>query len=948
MHSGLYNFLKDEIKVGEAEKKEILDEAHKIYTDHLKKLAAEGKKVSDQELSKISSSSYDTAMEKLLKRDSTVKANYERETSAIGSASTPGGFYISKKTGKRKKSGVSVSSVKDPTSTMPDYVKIGNEERAEFGDDAVQAHIVHPNLLKRALRSRSRKVNVYGAEGVISKQEIDQIEGSGKVIGKTLDDGVRSKAGLDEHSNSRKGHKTAKEYTGGMKDGLNEGKKDLNAAAINTAEEVTNTTEKAMTKGQARMAKLKSFTSGPMGRMGGSMALMAGSMALQKLPEGMAKDFASSATSMASMGMMFGPWGAAAGAAIGLATTGIGKLMEAEKAHQALFKSTFTASATIAEMFGGKIADASLKVTGFNGNIGSSNTALQQLTPQMQALVDTIDKLPKDDPFKIIVEGLKKLSANLPSTIEQMKLFVATQVALGAIPADKAQDLVKVLAASSGQISNFAAIWSAVAPSITNQGQAMTTMLTELYKAAEKRTFWDALGAAATAFSKGDLPNDFNTLNESGQQLANTMLNLYSTAGNKSYNFEQLSGMINSLKDSGLNGAKGMWALELAIQNTGSKEAIKRYNLLEGYIKKGGQAGKIATGDFIKMNLALQLGFDPTKVKGKTPIQALIDQINSPDFKAAVDKANEMLLSSQIVVDSGLPKLSKADLALTNANKMYESQIKLLEKRKKIIDDEISRQQKVTAELKKQNDFKMSQADIENQIKEAQMRGNYLQAANLKQQMTNKSVEFAAENVTTGKQAESDKLQAQIDKYKEKIQANIDALDKNTNAIKDKTAKPNTVIPEPTKADEIITKYKSDKAKAAAKAAFPSISDILKGKTGKNKAMGGLISGPGTGTSDSIPASIGFANGGMLNVSNGEYIQRASAVSKYGVNFMDSINTGAFNNVAGQGNVVYNVTTNVNVDNADAKMIADMATKQTISQLKVLTSKNNKSNMVVK
>ena len=45
-------------------------------------------------------------------------------------------------------------------------------------------------------------------------------------------------------------------------------------------------------------------------------------------------------------------------------------------------------------------------------------------------------------------------------------------------------------------------------------------------------------------------------------------------------------------------------------------------------------------------------------------------------------------------------------------------------------------------------------------------------------------------------------------------------------------------------------------------------------------ATGGYISGPGTGTSDSI----------MARVSNGEYVVRASAVQKYGVGFFDRLN----------------------------------------------------------
>jgi TP901 family phage tail tape measure protein len=56
----------------------------------------------------------------------------------------------------------------------------------------------------------------------------------------------------------------------------------------------------------------------------------------------------------------------------------------------------------------------------------------------------------------------------------------------------------------------------------------------------------------------------------------------------------------------------------------------------------------------------------------------------------------------------------------------------------------------------------------------------------------------------------------------------------------------------------------------------------------EKKAAGGLLRGPGTGKSDSILGM--YANGGMVRVSNGEYIVNADTVSKLGVPFFDRIN----------------------------------------------------------
>lgn len=59
-----------------------------------------------------------------------------------------------------------------------------------------------------------------------------------------------------------------------------------------------------------------------------------------------------------------------------------------------------------------------------------------------------------------------------------------------------------------------------------------------------------------------------------------------------------------------------------------------------------------------------------------------------------------------------------------------------------------------------------------------------------------------------------------------------------------------------------------------------------------NFAQGGVVSGPGTGTSDSVPAML----------SNGEYVVKASAVGTYGVDFLNALNqqkVGSFGSTTG-------------------------------------------------
>ena len=107
-------------------------------------------------------------------------------------------------------------------------------------------------------------------------------------------------------------------------------------------------------------------------------------------------------------------------------------------------------------------------------------------------------------------------------------------------------------------------------------------------------------------------------------------------------------------------------------------------------------------------------------------------------------------------------------------------------------------------------------------------------------------------------------------------------------------------------------------------------------------ANGGLIRGPGTGISDSITASLGYAGGGSIRVSNGEYVVKASSVRDYGVKTMDAINNGTATVGANSGGTVYNINMPVTSNNANPEIVAN----EVMRKLKLEVSKNNKTNKV--
>jgi hypothetical protein len=107
-------------------------------------------------------------------------------------------------------------------------------------------------------------------------------------------------------------------------------------------------------------------------------------------------------------------------------------------------------------------------------------------------------------------------------------------------------------------------------------------------------------------------------------------------------------------------------------------------------------------------------------------------------------------------------------------------------------------------------------------------------------------------------------------------------------------------------------------------------------------AMGGLIKGPGTGISDSIRAGFGYAGGGSIRVSNGEYVVKASSVRDYGVDAMNSVNNGTATIGTNSGGTVYNINMPITSNNANPEGVAN----EVMRRLKLEVSKNNKSNKV--
>lgn len=106
-----------------------------------------------------------------------------------------------------------------------------------------------------------------------------------------------------------------------------------------------------------------------------------------------------------------------------------------------------------------------------------------------------------------------------------------------------------------------------------------------------------------------------------------------------------------------------------------------------------------------------------------------------------------------------------------------------------------------------------------------------------------------------------------------------------------------------------------------------------------HKANGGYISGPGTGTSDSIPAML----------SNGEYVLRSSAVDRIGIGTLNAMNAGAIPHFAEGGSVDDTIaagaggnSVTLSVSAVDAASFGDFLSRGGLDQVKQALFEDNR------
>ena len=663
----------------------------------------------------------------------------------------------------------------------------------------------------------------------------------------------------------------------------------------------------------------------------------------------------------------------------------LSKMMADAKAHNDAIAASFKASGDAISVYGGTMRSTTQAVYSFNMGTAETQKALSQTAQD----VENITKLKPTDALRQIGDLLKggTTASGIIGTVEQ---FAAAQVANGMDPKGVSQ-MVTDLLTYAGKTQYLSAALKEVTGNTKDLSTATDTWLHKLVTA------------------NGFMPimtTDYSQLNTQQKALSDAMLSISNTLANSQTPMSTVTDLLKSMGTAAANSKDAVVALQAALINVGQAGAASNV---------GTWFGQGMTMADIQMMLMLGTkGSQYTAGLQDSNKQQLMASLKNDVTKYYTDQAQQSVDAAKAGLASAQSNLTKAQASaalqasttsgLTNAQK---KQLLQDNARVKALDAQLATMKLQTQELKAQQQYNLSQADLDNQIRLAQASGDFLQANLLRQQKNANTTDFNTTNQQQDLQNQKDALSQEIaglnqivadfktktqtadnlQTYKDAITLagkgvadalknqknlpstladifkNLGISDTNPLAVKvvaDTTAGPNGkgrqyganafgTPPTGAKAGQTWTdpvshlKFTFNPGIPGKGGPFWTAPDGTRLDV-PNKARGGFISGPGTWTSDSIPAML----------SNGEFVTNAASVAKYGTSFMNSINNGTFNpkfptvgapNVptaggAGIGGAVYNITVNAQTSANTDEIVK--AVTDSIKRMDSMTSTNRR------
>jgi len=675
--------------------------------------------------------------------------------------------------------------------------KTSQASAAAFGKvfkDTAQAHGYSTTALEKPQEVRVTGASGSGSTRYFSKSNESYSASLAKVLG-----GRSNKSALETIGNinqagfaSQLGTQSAVDAGKNFSASVAQGIKQETRQVVTAAEEQTKAAvqatslEEALASGSSAglLAKGKGILTKPggglstTGKIGGSAALMiAGPMLSGMLPKGSdAQSITSSAATMAGMGMMFGVQGAAIGAALGVAVGGFSALMKAEKEHQQVIRSTFTASENAIKLFGGTVKSAENKVITFSTAIAGSGSDAMKAKTEIDKYVQALSQLPKTDSNAITAKAIA--GYNSPKAIiGTLKAQAAADVAAGMDPAG-VKNMVSAMLELAGKSNLTAAALREIIPATKDVETANQTLTQKLVANAGTLGQW--------AYP---LTLSYSSLNTSQKALADQFQSLAVDAITSSTSMKQTNIDIKNITSSGLSATDQLGYLRaglLAAGQTPLANQLIKINAAGINLANSLSIAKVAAaGLFANQNVQI----DGKTVNLDTPngwrylnehpeiLQGYLDKLDKAN--AAKNKA----AGSGSKVTTGKDPITSTVDAATVLEKKYktllhsdQARITYLERQDKLMNDQNQKAQDAI-------DLATKQTDLQNQIRKAIAGGDYLQANLLQQNMLANQDTYNQKIITNANTTKMDTLRQNLADIQDQISQGIDPGSKVVNNL---------------------------------------------------------------------------------------------------------------------------------------------------------------------
>lgn len=251
--------------------------------------------------------------------------------------------------------------------------------------------------------------------------------------------------------------------------------------------------------------------------------------------------------------------------------------------------------------------------------------------------------------------------------------------------------------------------------------------------------------------------DSYNKMSIYGRVYGDELYKIATNIGNGTLKGQQMTTVLASMTGKAKDSAIEFNALYLAAKNAGD---TKMTNLISEVKKVYGETQSAVNAIMLLQQMAAAgvnlSGFDISTLTNKKAYQEFLkSDISNKQTQI------ELLKKQQTAAGGGAADPQKA----------LKDRIAKEELVKKNLEDQLKAMQDQAKTIQQQNDYLNKQTDLTNQIKQAEVTGNYIQAAQLRNVKQQETAKYAQQNAIDAKQSQIDSQQKVVDALNNQLQS---------------------------------------------------------------------------------------------------------------------------------------------------------------------------------